>query len=285
MRILITGGNGQLGSEFRNLAKNYSEFKFFFTDVHDCDLTSKDSVRKYFSENSFDCIINCAAYTAVDDAEKEKFKAKKLNVEAVENILFICKKFKMKLIHISTDYVFNGNKTTPYTEKDNTNPLGVYGKTKLEGEKKIYKSDIDAVVIRTSWLYSHYGKNFLKTMIRLSNEKSEISVVNDQYGCPTYALDLANACLKIISLNGKISEKSKLYHYSNEGSASWYDFAKKIFELKNIKIKLNPVDSSTLNIVAERPKYSVFDKHLIQSHFNIKIPKWQNSLKKCLINF
>jgi len=282
MNILITGSKGQLGSEFKNIKESFNSFNFFFTDIKECDITNKKSISNYIHYKNIYCIINCAAYTDVDNAEKEIEKAKKLNDIAVQNLVEICQENNIKLIHISTDYVFDGNTNKPYVESDLTNPLGVYGITKLEGEKKLINSNVDGIVIRTSWLYSSYAKNFVKTMIRLAKNNSEIRVVNDQFGCPTYAKDLVETCLKILLKNKKISSKNRLYHFSNIGIISWFEFAQKIFNFLNIDIRLVSVSSREFKSLAHRPNYSVFNKQRIIKDFNLKIPNWEESLKECL---
>lgn len=282
MNVLITGSNGQLGSEFKNIKENFNSFNFFFTDIKECDITNKKSISEYINYKNIYCIINCAAYTDVDNAEKEIKKARKLNELAVQNLVEICQENNIKLIHISTDYVFDGETNKPYVESDPTNPLSIYGRTKLDGEKKIINSNIDGIIIRTSWLYSLYGKNFVKTMIQLAENNSIIKVVDDQFGCPTYAKDLAETCLKILLKNKKISSKNKLYHFSNIGMISWFMFTQKIFHFLNIDIKLISVSSSQFKTLAHRPKYSVLNKERIIRDFNLKIPTWEESLKICL---
>lgn len=282
MNILITGSNGQLGSEFKNIKENFNSFNFFFTDINECDITNKKSVSEYINYKNIYCIINCAAYTDVDNAEKEIEKAKKLNDVGVQNLVEICQENNIKLIHISTDYVFDGKTNKPYAESDLTNPISVYGVTKLEGEKKLINSNVDGIVIRTSWLYSSYGKNFVKTMIGLAKNNSVLSVVNDQFGCPTYAKDLAETCIKILLKNKKISYKNRLYHFSNIGMISWFEFAQKIFNYLNIDIKLVSVSSREFKSLAHRPNYSVLNKQRIIKDFNLKIPNWEESLKDCL---
>lgn len=282
MNILITGSKGQLGSEFKNIKKSYNSFNFFFTDIKECDITNKKSISEYINYKNIYCIINCAAYTNVDNAENEIEKAKKLNDVGVQNLVEICQDNNIKLIHISTDYVFDGKTNKPYTESDLTNPISVYGITKLEGEKKLINSNVDGIVIRTSWLYSTYGKNFVKTMIGLAKKNSVIRVVNDQFGCPTYAKDLAETCLKILLKNKKISFKNRLYHFSNIGMISWFEFAQKIFNILNIDIKLISVNSREFKSLAHRPNYSVLNKERIIKDFNLKISNWEKSLKECL---
>jgi len=282
MNILVTGSNGQLGSEIKSLSKNYS-YKFFFTDKNELDIAKNEDVSKFVEENNIDLIINCAAYTAVDKAEEEQELADLINHKAIKYLAKIAKDNNIVLIHISTDYVFDGKNYRPYKEDDKTNPQGVYGLTKLKGEKAFIEEGANGVIIRTSWVYSSFGHNFVKTMLRLKDKK-ELSVVFDQVGTPTYAKDLARAILEIIKNNlNKLNEKkAEIYHFSNEGVCSWYDFAKAIFEIKNIKINVNPIETKNYPTPAKRPHYSVLDKSKIKNEFNIKIPYWRDSLKECL---
>ncbi|MDA8641743.1 dTDP-4-dehydrorhamnose reductase, partial [Flavobacteriaceae bacterium] len=233
--ILVTGGNGQLGSELREVAHNYPEYSFFFTDVSDLDISKHIDVKEFVIKNEINTIINCAAYTAVDKAEEEFELSNKINNLAVNNLAVIAKEFNIKLIHISTDYVFDGTNHKPYKESDATNPKSVYGKTKLDGELAIKKiNPANTIIIRTSWVYSNYGNNFLKTMLRLGKERKELGVIVDQIGTPTYARDLAKRVLEILP---KINnENVELFHFSNEGVCSWYDFASAIFEIKGLKV-------------------------------------------------
>ena len=284
-RILICGANGQLGNEIRTIADQFKPFQFFFTDVDELDLTSRSSVENYFIENNpIHWIVNCAAYTAVDKAEENFETARMVNAVAVKNLAEVAKQYNSALIHISTDYVFPGTNHRPYTEKDKTAPDGAYGKTKLEGEKYFFDSGVKGVVIRTSWLYSTFGNNFFKTMLRLGKERPELSVIFDQIGTPTYAGDLASAVLHIISEDEKYADKlqSGLYHFSNEGVCSWYDFATEIMNLSGLKSKIKPVLSSEYPLPAPRPFYSVLDKSAIKADFNLSIPHWKESLIECL---
>ena len=229
-------------------------------------------------------MINCAAYTAVDKAEEEEQIAQKVNSEGVLNLVDALKKVDGKLIHISTDYVFDGNHSQPYKESDPVSPIGVYGETKRAGELAVLNSSIDAIVIRTSWLYSVYGNNFVKTMLRLGNQKKSIQVVSDQKGTPTFAKDLAKTCLDILSNAGStnISKKGSLYHYSNEGVTSWYDFARAIMEISNIDCNIIPIETKDYPTQAIRPLYSVLDKSKITSDFKVTIPHWRDSLTNCI---
>jgi len=282
MNILVTGSNGQLGSEIKSLSKNYP-YKFFFTDKNELDISKKEDVSKFIEENNIDLIINCAAYTAVDKAEEEQELADLINYKAVKYLAKIAKDNNIVLIHISTDYVFDGKNYRPYKEDDKTNPQGVYGLTKLKGEKAFIEEGANGIIIRASWVYSSFGHNFVKTMLRLKDKK-ELSVVFDQVGTPTYAKDLARVILEIIKneLNKLKGKKAEIYHYSNEGVCSWYDFAKAIFEIKNIHINVNPIETKDYPTPAKRPHYSVLNKSKIKNEFNIKIPYWRESLEKML---
>jgi len=282
MNILVTGSNGQLGSEIRELSPNYS-YNFFFTDVNELDISKEEDIKKYVNEKNIDLIINCAAYTAVDKAEEEKELADLVNHNAVGFLANAAKEKNIPLIHISTDYVFDGKNYKPYIENDPVNPQGVYGLTKLKGEEAFKDSGASGIIIRTSWVYSSYGHNFVKTMLRLKDRR-ELGVVFDQVGTPTYARDLANAILETVDKNReKIkNKKAEIYHYSNEGVISWYDFAKAIFEIENIDIKVNPIESKDYPTQAIRPHYSVLNKKKIKNEFNIEIPYWRESLKECL---
>lgn len=273
-KILITGGTGQLGRELKNLLPDAIS-----TGSSDLDIIDLDAVNSFIKNNDIKTIINCAAYTAVDKAEETFDTAYKTNVIGPYNLA----KMGLKLIHISTDYVFDGNSNKPYKEEDNTNPISVYGKTKRKGEEEILKNSNNAIILRTAWLYSSYGNNFLKTMIRLGQEKEEINVVSDQIGSPTYAGDLADAIVKILP---QINETNKgIYHYTNEGVCSWYDFAITIMELSNLNCKVNPIPSFKYPTKATRPFYSVLDKTKIKETFNIEINHWSEGLKRCLRQF
>lgn len=282
MNILVTGANGQLGSEIKELADGYSSHKFFFTNSDTLDITSKEKVFTYIKDYKINGVVNCAAFTAVDKAESNAELAEDVNSKGVENILLALEEVKGKLIHISTDYVFNGENFVPYKENQEVNPIGVYGITKRRGEKKVVNSSLEALVIRTSWVYSSHGNNFVKTMLRLGKERSELGVVYDQIGSPTYAKDLAKVCLQIITSDVKIDSKSKLYHFSNEGVASWYDFAKAIFEISEIDCKVNPIETKEYPTPAKRPHYSVLNKAKIKKDFDVEIPYWKDSLIECI---
>lgn len=277
MKILVTGSNGQLGQSFRKISANY-EHEFVFTDVEELDITNEEQIDNYLGNKDLDCLINCAAYTAVDKAENDYDLALLLNTQAPYLLAKYTKKYKIRFIHISTDYVFDGKSSTPYTPQSIPNPKSVYGNTKLQGEKKILRCNKNANIVRTSWLYSEFGNNFVKTMIKLGQTKSSINVVYDQIGTPTYATDLAEAIMKMLDR----SSLDNIYHFSNEGVCSWYDFAKKIMELNKLKCKVMPILSKDYPTVAKRPFYSVLDKSDIKASLHIEIPHWEDSLKKCL---
>lgn len=279
MKILVTGANGQLGSEFKQLS-NKVEYQFIFSDREDLDISDLNQVKQFFSQRSFDIILNCAAYTAVDNAEEEIELANKINHVGVKNLILACQKHSIGLIHFSTDYVFSGDKPSPYRESDHVSPRSVYGKSKSAGEAEILKSNISALIIRTSWLYSFYGSNFVKSMIKLGKERESLKVVFDQIGSPTNAYDLALATLSCIDQSSKWKNTQGIYHYSNEGVASWYDFALQIFENCNIKIKVTPVRSEDYPTKAPRPSYSVLDKTKFKQDFQISINHWKNSLNQ-----
>jgi dTDP-4-dehydrorhamnose reductase len=280
MVVLVTGANGQLGQAIQFIAPNYLNIKFVFCKSSDLDITNKENCTSVFHTIKPDFCINTAAYTAVDKAESEPDLAELINAGGAKNIAESCQDFNTKLIHISTDFVFDGTKNAPYNEMDLPNPKGVYGKTKLAGEKAIQQVFSDYFIIRTSWVYSQFGNNFMKTMLRLASERNTISVVNDQIGTPTNAVDLAEALVQIILTNNQktIANNYGIYNFSNEGKCSWYDFAKKIFEIKNITINLLPIPTSEFPTPAERPKYSVFDKSKIKRVFGIEIKNWEDRL-------
>lgn len=268
---LITGCKGQLGTELSKLLPDA-----ICADVDVLDITDENAVQNFVRDNNIDVIINCAAYTAVDRAESDTELATKINVDGPRNLA----KTGVKIIHISTDYVFDGTGHIPYTTEEKTNPVSVYGKTKRAGEIAVFENTSVAVVIRTAWLYSPYGNNFVKTMRRLGSEKSEINVVADQIGSPTYAADLAEAIVKIIPQ--MTVENSGIYHFTNEGVCSWYDFANEIMDLSDLNCIVNPIKSSQYPTPAARPFYSVLDKDKIKSVFGIKIPHWKDALKRCI---
>jgi dTDP-4-dehydrorhamnose reductase len=279
MKILITGAYGQLGSEMAVLLKKYHDFEIILTDIDTLDICDKNAVRQFFEQKKPDFIVNCAAYTAVDKAENDVDLCYKINRDAVENLAEASAKIGAKIIHISTDYVFDGTANIPYKEEEKICPASVYGKSKAAGEEVLLKNNPDSIIIRTAWLYSIFGNNFVKTMLLLGVEREQISVVFDQIGTPTNAADLADAIIKIIISNNFVSG---IYHYSNEGVCSWYDFAKAIFELKNLLCEVLPIESSQYPVPAPRPHYSVLNKAKIKSTFGIKIPHWRESLKNVL---
>ena len=285
MRVLITGSNGQLGSEIKELENSYNNIDFIFKDLPELDICNSEALETFIIDHKINSVINCAAYTAVDKAEKDTEIAEKVNSIGVSNLVNALKKVDGKLIQISTDYVFDGDHFSPYKESDPVNPIGVYGKTKRAGELYVINSNIDSIVIRTSWLYSSYGSNFVKTMLRLGNEKESLGVIFDQVGTPTYARDLAKACLEILTgvNSAKISKNGNLYHYSNEGVASWYDFAISIMELGGENCKVKPIQTKDYPTLAKRPQYSVLDKSKIKTDFKLEIPYWKDSLKDCMI--
>ncbi|RLD91750.1 MAG: dTDP-4-dehydrorhamnose reductase [Bacteroidetes bacterium] len=276
--ILITGSNGQLGSEIKDRAEQYPQLNFFFTDIEELDLTNRNAVEHFFKLNKIDACINCAAYTAVDKAEDERELSLLVNSEAVKILSQVSSVHGAFLIHISTDYVFDGRNFKPYTETDPPSPDSYYGLTKLRGEEAVFAFCNKAVIVRTSWLYSTYGNNFVKTMIRLGKEKEQLGVVVDQIGTPTYAGDLASALLEIIVKHDN-SNINEIYHFSNEGAISWYDFAKTIMQEANLNCKVNPIESKDFLAKANRPFYSVLNKAKIKSDFAIEIPYWLDSLK------
>ena len=281
MNILVTGSKGQLGQEIKKLSPGLG-YEFFFTDVEQLDITNADQVKNYVSRHEIAVIVNCAAYTAVDKAESEAKKAELINKIGAANLANASREFGTTLIHTSTDFVFDGSKKTPYVETDKTNPLSVYGTTKLDGENEVINNASTFVIIRTSWLYSEYGNNFVKTITRLAKERPELNVVSDQIGTPTYASDLAKAIIQIIP-NIKKGTK-EVFHYSNEGKTSWYDFAVKIVELSGLECRVHPIPASEYPTPAKRPAYSVMDKTKIKNYFGLNIPAWQDSLANYVNN-
>ena len=281
MNILVTGANGQLGNEMRLVTKD-SRDSYFFTDVAELDITNSDAIRHFIIENDVKVVVNCAAYTNVDKAEDDEATAELLNAKAVEYLAKACKENDATLIHISTDYVFGGSEgNTPRTENEPANPTGAYGRTKLHGEQAILSTDCKHIIIRTAWLYSEFGNNFVKTMRRLTSERDKLNVVFDQVGTPTYALDLAKVIFKIIE-ERLFDENNGIFNYSNEGVISWYDFAKEICELSGNICDIQPCHSDEFPSKVKRPSYSVLDKKKIKNTFNITIPHWKESLKHCI---
>ena len=279
MKILVTGSNGQLGSELQFLSKNYSEFEFEFTDFPGLDITNAEQVEAAFSKGAFDYCINCAAYTAVDKAEEDKESCDRINVLGSKVLAKACNDHNAILIHISTDFVFDGTSNKPLKEDQSTAPVNYYGESKLNGELAVSNATEKYFIFRTSWLYSSFGNNFVKTMIKLSESRDELNIIADQIGSPTYARDLAQSILHIVSSN---SDQFGLYHYSNEGVASWYDFTCAIFEYKGIGTKVNPIPTEKYPTPAARPHYSVMDKNKFTETFNESITHWRSSLKNCL---
>ena len=278
--ILVIGSNGQLGSEIKELSSEY-EYNFFFTNKKELNIVDEKAAEEFVFKNSINIIINCAAYTAVDKAEEDEVNADKINHLAVKNLAQIAKNKSIKLIHISTDYVFDGENFKPYTENDKTNPNGVYGKTKLDGENAMLSIDpLNSIIIRTSWVYSSFGANFVKSMLRLGKERGSLGVIFDQVGTPTYARDLAKAILDILP-NIK-NEKVSIYNYSNEGVLSWYDFAKEIMRMAKIECTVNPIETKEYPTSATRPHYSLLNKSKIKEEFNLTIPYYKDSLDECL---
>jgi dTDP-4-dehydrorhamnose reductase len=277
MVVAVTGASGQLGQALQYIALNYPDVEFIFASSAEADITDQSSLKNFFDRHKPHFCINAAAYTAVDKAESEPEKAYTVNVIGAKNLAEVCNTYNTTLLHISTDFVFDGTKDEPYTEDDLPNPQSVYGKTKLEGENEISEISGKYFIIRTSWVYSQFGNNFMKTMIRLGNERDSLSVVNDQTGTPTNAVDLAEALITII-LSGKTNYG--IYNFSNQGSCTWYEFAKQIFEVNNINVDLKPIPTSAYPTPAKRPQYSVLDKSKIKSVFGIKILEWNRSLSK-----
>lgn len=278
--VLVTGSSGQVGNEIKAISSDYS-YNFFFTDRNNIDITSKDSIKEFYKTNNINVIINCAAYTAVDKAQSDEINADLINRKAVKKLALVSQELNIKLIHISTDYVFDGKNFKPYCEEFQTNPQSIYGKTKLDGENEM--RDINpknSIIIRTSWIYSYYGNNFVKTMLRLGKEKEELGVIFDQIGTPTYAKDLAKIILDIVPQID--NQKVEIYNYSNEGVLSWYDFAKEIMKMAKLNCKINPIETYQYPTPAKRPHFSLLNKNKIKSTFNIEIPYWKDGLDDCL---
>lgn len=279
-KILVTGANGQLGSELRQLALEYG-YNFFFASKDELDICKKEEIEQFAKDNAITHIINCAAYTAVDKAEEEADLANKINHLGVKNLAHFAKQMGISLVHISTDYVFNGKNFKPYTEDDIPDPQGIYAQTKLDGERAMQEiNPANSIIIRTAWVYSFYGNNFVKTMIKLGKQRQSLGVVFDQIGAPTYAKSLAKTILNIIP--NLQNHSTQIYHYSNDGICSWYDFAKEVMELCNLDCKINPIHTSEYPTPAKRPFYSVLDKTKIKNDFNIDVPHWKDDLSECL---
>jgi dTDP-4-dehydrorhamnose reductase len=284
--ILVTGANGQLGQCFRQLADQNPTVYFYFVGSSELDITNKRMVRKFFDQHPVSWCINCAAYTAVDQAQKEPAVARKINITGVKNLAEACAPKGIPLIHFSTDYVYHTKQNTPFKEEDPISPKGIYARTKRSGERAAMLANPNTMVIRTSWVYSEFAHNFVKTMLRLGRERSNLNVVYDQIGTPTYAPDLAAAVLDIIRKTETEAVPPYLlagiWHYSNEGVTSWYDFAKAIFEIKNIPCAVQPIESKAYPTPAMRPHFSLMDKSKIRTAFGLEIPHWRESLLRCL---
>ena len=286
MRVLVTGKNGQLGQSINKLiSENKYDDEFVFVGRGELDLSKEESIASYFDNNNFDVIVNCAAYTQVDKAEEEMNLADQVNHLAVKKLVGVAKEQQAKLIHISTDYVFDGESDKPYKETDATNPINIYGETKLKGEQVVQEiMPINAIIIRTSWLYSEYGNNFVDTMLRLGKERDELNVVNDQIGSPTYATNLADVILEIIQNTDfkEVDQATQIYHYSNKGEISWYEFAREVFKVAEIECKVKPMSTEQYLALANRPKNTVMNMDKIISNLNVPIFSWHDSLRACL---
>jgi dTDP-4-dehydrorhamnose reductase len=281
MNILVTGCYGQLGTELQKVAVDNCAQQWFFTDIDTLDICDLNAVERYFAANGIEVCINCAAYTAVDKAEDEPVLAAKVNVEAPKNLAECCQRHNALLIHVSTDYVFDGHGTLPYRESDATGPTSVYGQTKLDGEQAVIQTGCRYCIVRTAWLYSSTGKNFVKTMLMLGDTKDEINVVNDQKGCPTWASDLAHAIYCLVEKYGK-EPVHETFHFTNEGQITWYDFACAIMEIGGKHCKVNPITTDQYPTKAKRPAYSVLDLNKIKASTGMEIPFWRDSLEKCI---
>jgi dTDP-4-dehydrorhamnose reductase len=279
--ILVTGAGGQLGKEFCLHAAKFTQYNFYFVAKEDLPIDDFDAVNAFIKNNNIHCCINCAAYTAVDKAETESEKAFLINASAAGNLALACKQNNAICIHFSTDYVFNGNGTQPYIETDTVDPVNTYGLSKLKGEELVMQNNSAAIIIRTSWVYSQFGNNFVKTMLRLMKERKIINVVNDQFGCPTYAADLATAVMQIIETAAE-KNSGGIYNYCNAGVINWHQFAVAIKELTESPCEVNAIPSSQYPTPAKRPHYSVLDTMLIKQTFGISIPNWKDSLQHCL---
>ena len=277
--ILVTGAKGQLGVALRNLEEKFDGVELFYTDVDTLDICEKAQIEAFIKLHRIDAIVNCAAYTAVDKAEDETELCMRINRDAVRNIGEVAASAGAKVIHISTDYVFDGSAVTPYREDDATNPVSVYGASKLAGERSLMSVCPESVIIRTAWLYSETGGNFVKTMLRLGKERDAIGVVADQKGSPTYAENLANVIKNVLMSKRFVPG---IYHYTNEGSCTWYDFAVKIFEMAGMKCSVNPLTTAEYPTRAKRPAYSILDKSKIKDVYHVNIPKWEHGLERCL---
>ncbi|MBC7744375.1 MAG: dTDP-4-dehydrorhamnose reductase [Flavobacterium sp.] len=280
IKAIVFGGNGQLGQCLKKVSDQFA-IDVLFPEEELADILKVELIKELFEKEKPDYVINCAAYTAVDKAEDDLIIARKINKDGAANLAELCRKYNAILVHISTDFVFAGRTPLPLTETDLTEPINVYGLTKLEGEIAIAEHNINFFILRTSWLYSEYGNNFVKTMLKLGKERDQLSVISDQIGTPTYAPDLAECILTLISTENR---DYGIYHYSNEGVSSWYDFAKAIFEISGMPVTVLPILSAEYTSRAVRPAFSVMDKSKIKASAGIKIPYWRDSLKKCLVN-
>jgi dTDP-4-dehydrorhamnose reductase len=281
IKVLVTGANGQLGSAIKSIAKSKGLLSFTYCTSSQLNITDAEAVSENFRSNTYDYCINCAAYTNVDAAEEHFAQANAINGLGVKNLAVVCKENQTKLIQISTDFVFSGKQGLPYTEFDTPAPISAYGLSKYRGEQEITKHMSDYYIIRTSWLYSEFGNNFMKSMLRFGRERDSLSLVFDQIGSPTYAVDLARFILELIQKN---TDVFGIYHYSNEGVASWYDFAKAIFEEADIHIALKPIRTAEYPLPAKRPSYSVMDKAKVKASFDVQIPHWRDSLRQAIKN-
>ena len=292
MKILVTGKNGQLGQSIKRLLDekciaSLSSFSFIFTGREELNLENLESIQSYFVRNDIDIIINCAAYTKVDQAEEDQNQANLINHNAVRELAKISKRNKIKLIHISTDFVFNGYKREPYTEDDKTSPINIYGETKLAGELAIISAmPFNSIIIRTGWVYSEFGNNFVKTILKLATKNNTLDIVSDQIGTPTYAYDLAYSILHIVNTKNFLENEkpTAIFHYSNEGKSSWYEFAKEIVNIAGINCYLKPIKTEDYPLPAMRPKYSILSKKKISHEYALKINHWKDALKACLQN-
>ena len=281
--VLVTGANGQLGKELRRLASGYLQFRFLFTDIEELDITNKDALATFVKQHNIHYIVNCAAYTAVDKAEDDQASCFRINRDGAALLAQVAAEEGAKLLHVSTDYVFDGDATAPYKEDDLTDPKSVYGKSKLAGEQAVLFYCPESMIVRTSWLYSSFGNNFVKTMIRLGKEKRQLSVVSDQTGSPTYAADLAEVLLLLLAEGELLNFIPGIYHFSNEGVCSWSDFAATVLRLYgNEETQIVPIASEEYPAKAPRPRNSVFDKDKIKTTYQIVIPRWEESLKECI---
>jgi len=283
--ILVTGANGQLGQSLHKISSSYPEYQFTFVQRNALDLSQTKNIAAYFEIHRFDYIINCAAYTAVDKAEEESALAEQINYLAVKQLAEIAKAQQTALIHISTDYVFDGTQYRPYVENDTVSPQSVYGASKLKGEQALQAISPKGCIIRTSWVYSEFGKNFLKTMLMLGEQRDALNVIFDQVGTPTYATDLAQAIMQVVSqdsVSDTLKKSLEIYHFSNEGVCSWYDFSSAIFSLSGINCALSPIETKDYPTPATRPHYSVLNKAKIKQDYVLNIPYWRDSVQECL---